>query len=101
MPVSVGLLLVFPGPSRPPLDEHRKKEKVTRSYTFRNENVTCHAGGDLRQNSSEGESSVPLGLDVRKPKLPGLKREELDVTCNKRKNVVEKMDVRDRIRTED
>ena len=56
----------------------------------------------MRQNSSEGESSVPLGLDVRKPKLPGLKREELDVTCKKRKNLVEKMDERERIRvTED
>ena len=63
VPVSVGLLLAFPGPSRPPLEEDRKKENVTKSYTFRNENVTCHAGGNLRQNSSEGESSVPLGLD--------------------------------------
>ncbi len=37
VPVSVGLPLVFPGPSRPPLEEIPKKEKVTKSYTFRNE----------------------------------------------------------------
>ncbi len=59
MPVSVGPVLVFPGPSRPPLEDIPKKEKVTRSYTLRNEDVACNSP----QNSSEGESSVPLGLD--------------------------------------
>ena len=36
-PVSVGLLLVSPGLPRPPLEDIPKKEKVTKSYTFRSE----------------------------------------------------------------
>ncbi len=44
VPVSTGLLLVFPGPPRPPLEDYRKKEEVTKSYTFRSEDcniATC------------------------------------------------------------
>ncbi len=37
VPVSTGLALVLPGLPRPPLEDLPKKEKPTRSYTFRSE----------------------------------------------------------------
>ena len=78
MPVSPGPVLVFPGPSRPFLEDNRKKEKVTKSYTFRLD--------DRRslKNTDEGESNAPVRVleqdardtrdTKRRPKLPGLKR---------------------------
>ena len=41
------------------------------------------AGGNLLKNSSEGKSSVPWDSTNWKQDLPGLKREELDVTWKK------------------
>ncbi len=100
VPVSVGLLLAFPGPPRPFLEDIPKKEEATKSYTFRFD--------DRRslKNTDEVKSSLPARYreqlrdqgdsTKRRPKLPGLKREELDVTWKKRS--VEKMEERERIR---
>ncbi len=102
MPVSTGLLLVFPSLSRPPLEEDRKKEKVTRSYTFRNENVTStsrksfsvtRVAGDYYYYYFRGRRA----LVERKLDLPGLKRGGTGRDLKKR-NFVEKMDERERIR---
>ena len=74
----MGLLLVFPGPPRPFLEDIPKKEKATKSYTFRFD--------DRRslKNTDEGESNLPVRVleqdtrdtrdTKRRPKLPGLKR---------------------------
>ena len=84
----MGLLLVFPGPPRPFLEDIPKKEKATKSYTFRFD--------DRRslQNTDEGKSNAPVrvlkrdardtGDTKRRPTLPGLKRGDLDVTWKKR-----------------
>ena len=88
MPVSVGLLLAFPGPPRPLLEDLPEKGEATKSYTFRFD--------DRRslKNTDEGESNVPVRVleqdtrdtrdTKRRPKLPGLKRGELDVTWKKK-----------------
>ncbi len=88
MPVSAGLLLAFPGPPRPFLEDIPKKEEATKSYTLRFD--------DRRslKNTDEGESNVPVRVltqdardtrdTKRRPKLPGLKRGDLDVTWKKR-----------------
>ncbi len=88
MPVSVGLVLVFPGPPRPSLEDVPKKEEATKSYTLRFD--------DRRplQNTGEGKSDVPVRVlkrdtrdtrdTKRRPKSPGLKRGELDVRPEKR-----------------
>ena len=54
--VSSWCSLVLPGLIR---EEDRKKEKLRKITLFETKSVTCN----LLQNSSEGESSVPLGLD--------------------------------------
>ncbi len=95
----MGLLLASPGPPRPFLEDIPKKEEATKSYTFRFD--------DRRslQNTDEGKSNVPVRVlkrdtrdtrdTKRRPKLPGLKRGELDVTWEKR---VEEMEERERLR---
>ena len=86
----MGLLLVFPGPPRPFLEDIPKKEKATKSYTFRFD--------DRRslQNTDEGKSNVPVRVlkrdrdtrdTKRRPKLPGLKRGELDVRPEKKEEL--------------
>ncbi len=84
----MGLLLVSPGPPRPPLEDLPKKEEATKSYTFRFD--------DRRslKNTDEGESNVPVRVleqdtrdtrdTKRRPKLPGLKRGELDLRPGKK-----------------
>jgi len=56
--VSSWCLPVLPGLIR---EEDRKKKKLRKVTLFETKTVTCHAGGNSPQNSSEGESSVPLG----------------------------------------
>ncbi len=84
----MGLLLVFPGPSRPLPEDIPKKEEATKSYTLRFDDRRSP------QNTDEGESNVPVRVlkrdtrdtrdTKRRPKLPGLKRGELDVTWEKK-----------------
>ncbi len=83
-----GLLLVFPGPPRPFLEDMPKKEEATKSYTFRFD--------DRRslKNTDEGKSNVPVRVlqqdardtrdTKRRPKSPGPKREDLDLRLEKK-----------------
>ena len=70
-------------------EKRKKLRKVTR---FETKTVTCHAGGNLPQNSSEGESSAPLGLDeLGTGRIQDRNAEDLDVRPEKRE-LVEEMD---------
>ena len=75
----MGLPLVFPGPPRAPLEDVPKKEKATKSYTFRFD--------DRRslQNTDEGKSNVPVRV---------LKRDTRDTKDTKRKLEVTRTETR-------
>ena len=92
----MGLLLIFPWSFQASPGRKTEKEKVTRSYTFRNENVTLEIGSSS-SSSSQGLSRVfPEQIGAQGDStnweldLPGLKRGELDLRPEKRN--VEKMD---------